>query len=42
VPKRTYTSWAPTIDITEHLLANSAVVPHDAVVVPSAPATAEL
>jgi hypothetical protein len=24
VPKRTYTSWAPTIDITEHLLANAA------------------
>jgi chlorophyllide a reductase subunit Y len=40
VPKRTYTSWAPTIDITEHLLANSAVVPHDAVT-PAGPAVAE-
>jgi chlorophyllide a reductase subunit Y len=24
VPKRSYSSWAPTIDITEHLLANGA------------------
>jgi chlorophyllide a reductase subunit Y len=27
VPRRTYSSWAPTIDLTQHLLANDAFAP---------------
>jgi chlorophyllide a reductase subunit Y len=29
VPKRTYSAWAPKIDLTEHLIANAAFAPPD-------------
>jgi hypothetical protein len=30
-PKRSYSGWAPKVDITEHLIANQAFAPADAV-----------
>ena len=41
VPTRTYSSWAPKIDLTTHLIASEGVVSH-AAAVPKQPAPATL